>query len=84
MVSSLQIFEPKFCVHFSSLPHVLRSPPISISLIKSYLSYLLVISLKMVAEVNEGLMNIHVFKRVELLAQLSVSWKCYEMLKYVT
>jgi hypothetical protein len=31
-LSSLQIFRPKFCIHFSSLPCVLYAPPMSSSL----------------------------------------------------
>jgi hypothetical protein len=31
MVSSLQVFQPKFCTYFSSLPYVVHSPTISAS-----------------------------------------------------
>jgi len=32
VVSSLQVFVPEFCTHFSSVPCVLRAPPISSTL----------------------------------------------------
>jgi hypothetical protein len=35
VVSSLQIFQPKQCIHFSSLPCVLHAAPVSFSLISS-------------------------------------------------